>query len=575
MPRSIIDIEVKDEAFKKFLELFKTYQDNTAKMKGVWDATGASVAEASEAITDASEAAADTANSAAAAAISAGDLAEAFAAGSLASAAIFDTLSRTEDVANRTSTTFGTIAGHSKTIAGAIIGATGSLIKWGTLTAGMGLLGMGGGLLGMDSLASFASGQRRSSQGLGVSAGEMTSFGTNLGRLVDPSMLAGVQNAQADTSQWGKFAQLGISPSAYMNQDPAQLSVAIIQRAKQLWQNAGPLGHTMQAMRMSGLDQFMSFQDWTRIGSTSQQEISRDIAKYQAGVGPMGASDKTLQAWQDFQVQLSTAGQEIKTTLIDGLVKLTGPLGDLSKSIETALSGLLSSPNLKIWIEDVATGIQSLAKYLGSPEFIANMGTFATDIGYAAQKLGTVLQWMGLIPATPGNASSAGLPQVSQVGMGLGRFGGGSKWNFADVANKYGLTNAEMYAQMMQESGGNPNLTSKKGAQGLFQLMPATQTQFGVTNPNDPSQSANAAGMYMQQLLQKYNGNYAEALAAYNWGPGNLDKDIAANGQNWLTKAPRETQGYVSQIAQRMGVTVTVINQTGAQTAILANGMLQ
>ena len=36
MPRSIIDIEVKDEAFKKFLELFKTYQDNTAKMKGVW-----------------------------------------------------------------------------------------------------------------------------------------------------------------------------------------------------------------------------------------------------------------------------------------------------------------------------------------------------------------------------------------------------------------------------------------------------------------------------------------------------------------------------------------------------------
>ena len=47
----------------------------------------------------------------------------------------------------------------------------------------------------------------------------------------------------------------------------------------------------------------------------------------------MGAGDKTLQSWQDFQVQLSTAGQEIKTTLIDGLVKLTGPLGDLSKSI--------------------------------------------------------------------------------------------------------------------------------------------------------------------------------------------------------------------------------------------------
>ena len=575
MPRSIIDIEVKDEAFKKFLELFKTYQDNTAKMKGVWDAAGASVDGATASITEAAEASSDAAKSVSAAAISAGDLAEAFAAGSLASAAIFDTLSKTEDVANRTSTTFGMIAGHSKTIAGAILGATGSLLKWGTLTAGMGLLGLGGGLMGMDSLAEFASGQRRSSQGLGIGAGEMASFTTNLGRLVDPSMLAGVQNTQADMTQWGKFAQLGISPSVYMNQDPAQLSVAIIQRAKQLWQNAGPLGHTIQAMKVSGLDQFMSLQDWTRIGRTSQQEVTSDIAKYQAGVGPMGAGDKTLQSWQDFQVQLSTAGQEIKTTLIDGLVKLTGPLGDLSKSIETALSGLLASPNLKIWIEDVASGVQSLAKYLGSPEFIANMGTFATEIGYAADKMGSFLQWMGLIPPTANNASSSGLPQVSQVGTGLGRFGGGSKWNFSNVAKQYGLTNAEMYAQMMQESGGNPRAASGAGAQGLFQLMPSIQQQFSVTDPYDPSQSANAAGMYMQQLLKKYGGNVAEALAAYNWDPVKLDKDLSANGANWLTKAPKETQGYVSQIAQHMGVTVTVINQTGAQTAILANGMLQ
>ena len=105
--------------------------------------------------------------------------------------------------------------------------------------------------------------------------------------------------------------------------------------------------------------------------------------------------------------------------------------------------------------------------------------------------------------------------------------------------------------------------------------MPSIQQQFSVTDPYNPSQSANAPGMYMQQLLKKYGGNVAEALAAYNWDPVKLDKDLSANGANWLTKAPKETQGYVSQIAQHMGVTVTVINQTGAQTAILANGMLQ
>ena len=137
-------------------------------------------------------------------------------------------------------------------------------LKWGTLTAGMGLLGLGGGLMGMDSLAEFASGQRRSSQGLGIGAGEMASFTTNLGRLVDPSMSGRRSEYAGRYDEWGKFAQLGISPSVYMNQDPAQLSVAIIQRAKQLWQNAGPLGQTIQAMNVSGLDQFMSLQDWTR-----------------------------------------------------------------------------------------------------------------------------------------------------------------------------------------------------------------------------------------------------------------------------------------------------------------------
>jgi soluble lytic murein transglycosylase-like protein len=128
---------------------------------------------------------------------------------------------------------------------------------------------------------------------------------------------------------------------------------------------------------------------------------------------------------------------------------------------------------------------------------------------------------------------------------------------------------------MMAESGGDPNAVSSAGAQGLFQLMPATQKQFNVTNWRDPTQQANAAAMYMQQLLAKYQGNYAEALAAYNWGPGNEDKDIAKYGNKWMMHAPKETQGYVQNIAQRLGVTVTVINQTGAQTAILANSIVQ
>jgi hypothetical protein len=82
-----------------------------------------------------------------------------------------------------------------------------------------------------------------------------------------------------------------------------------------------------------------------------------------------------------------------------------------------------------------------------------------------------------------------------------------------------------------------------------MQLMPATAAQYGVTNPFDPTQNVPAGVQYLAALLAKYGGNVAEAAAAYDWGPGNLDKAINANGDGWLAAAPAETQAYVAAIA--------------------------
>jgi soluble lytic murein transglycosylase-like protein len=127
----------------------------------------------------------------------------------------------------------------------------------------------------------------------------------------------------------------------------------------------------------------------------------------------------------------------------------------------------------------------------------------------------------------------------------------------------------------MTESGGDPTKTSPKGAKGLFQFMDPTAKQYGI-NPYDAGQSTTAAAQYDSMLLRRYGGDVRKALAAYNWGMGNLDKNIAKNGANWETNLPQETQNYIAKILARMAqnkpaVTVTVNNNTSARVAVQAN----
>ncbi|MPV99815.1 transglycosylase SLT domain-containing protein [Bombella apis] len=104
-------------------------------------------------------------------------------------------------------------------------------------------------------------------------------------------------------------------------------------------------------------------------------------------------------------------------------------------------------------------------------------------------------------------------------------------------------------AVAMQESGGNANAVSSVGAQGLLQLMPATARGLGVTDPFDADQSWSAGQKYLSQLLLKYH-DQMKALAAYNWGPGNLDKDLKKHGDQWRAYLPRETSDYLMRVGR-------------------------
>jgi hypothetical protein len=113
----------------------------------------------------------------------------------------------------------------------------------------------------------------------------------------------------------------------------------------------------------------------------------------------------------------------------------------------------------------------------------------------------------------------------------------------AAIAN--GLDEALLTRLIMAESSGNPNAVSPKGAQGLGQLMPGTAREMGVTNAFDPAQNVNASAGYLAKLRGQFGGDLNKAVAAYNWGPGNLSR---AGGN--VNAAPPETLKYLNRVMQ-------------------------
>jgi soluble lytic murein transglycosylase-like protein len=533
--KSIVDIEIRDGQFREFYELFASYQEQLKDMPDDWKKVVDAIDDAGGGMDGFAKSSHSSKEFLMIAAIQADAITKAMRSAT----GVQDKFNgKAKDGAIQ----MGRMAKFSKEMHKDIAKLSGVLLKIGAL--GGSAMTIPAAVFGsVNALA----GQNLQSRGLGLRIGQTQAFGANFEKFgLGASDLGNIANAQGDVSKWRALISAGLTPQQIQNEDAEQLTYDFARAASgkyREWQKAGmPAASMAQAY---GFTDFLSLQQLRTGASYSDQEW-------------MKAQQKEIVAAQKAEVDQNTADQasDVKAALKSDWAEVVNTFNDqLAKA----------APELKTMGDAAAAAAISLLKVAG-PEAKSLLNALENP-GVEQPNEGRVVHGLRIF----GNRlrSAAGLFQDKVAHLS------GSGANPTGIGAMSNLPPGLLEAQSFVESRGNPRAVSPKGAKGLMQLMDATAKQYGVTDPFDPAQSLMAGGQYDAFLLKRYGGDIRKALAAYNWGMGHLDKDVATNGPNWKAHAPRETQQYIGKIialmAQRQGVNISITNSTAARVAVSQN----
>jgi len=370
--KSVIEIEVRDEAFKEFAALFAKYHTEQAALPGAWGKLDKAIKSTKNPITQLS-AIGKT-------------MSEEFK-----KAATFQDKLRVAALGSGKA--FGAIAKSAGATAKSIKDITLNLFKWASLSSFFtGLLG-GAGLFGLDKLGKAQGDQRREAQGLGVTTGELSASKISFGRAFDvESTLARVAAAKNDPTQWGTLGALGQRPQDFQGKSSADLQEKLLLSVKDLVDRGGV--NYQQVAKARGADQFFSAEDLTRIKAMKRDEIEQLVASYHARKALLDQDETSLHKWQAFTESLSLAGQHIENVLGDKLVRLAEPISKLSAAFTDAVVKLLDTGKIDKWINLLADDIKRFADWLGGDEADADMRKFLDaldDIGGALYEFGSAI----------------------------------------------------------------------------------------------------------------------------------------------------------------------------------------
>lgn len=596
----VLSVNIDDQQFRQFYELFQQYSAQVEEMPADWKKVGGATAEAGKAAGEFARLSSSSREALMMSAIQADAIGK----------AVSDATKAQKEfaaVARSGGSELEKMAKHAKTLGAEVFGIGKFLMKIGAIGAGVTGLGAILSGLGLRDLARSAISNQGEARSIGVTPGQLSAFQTDFGRYVDSSILNRAADAQSDMRKI-PYAMLatGQGISAIQNESPDELSMRMMQRAHDWYNNTPVAMRNAQTLQGTGLNQFMSFEEVRKLGAMTPQEFSRAQTNYRKDASAFNVSDKSTDAWYGFEREIEAAGKLIKTDLTDRLSELAPNLEHFvdvfSKDAKKLVDDIFTPQNLSA----LEMAIDKLTDYLGSPRFQQDLKVFAGLIGLVADKMRAAARFLGIDTGTAASGGSLDANEVQRETHGLVRGFttasnsnaakyqalsptftdklagtiqgmGGAPSYFGDFEKSQNLPSGLLYTQEMIESRGKIGAVSPKGAMGPFQFMPDTAKQYGLADPYNLHDSAAAAARMMGDLMRKYKGDIRKALAGYNWGSGNLDRDIAQNGTQWEQKLPAETRNYLNKItsalAQRSTVNlkVDVKNDTSARVAVSTN----
>jgi len=408
---------------------------------------------------------------------------------------------------------------------------------------------------GLGRLASDVTDRSRAAAGVGVSYGQRAAFGAEMRPfLASPEgMLQNISEAQADVSRNWAFGRIGVQNAA--GKDVGTLAAETMLKAAQAWQNSNK---TEQARQALGLDVLgFSLEDLKSL-SANPAALAAATARVPRTAAALQPKADDVKAMREFSVALERATQEIEVLFVRVLAPAVPQLREFVNQFVLKFKELIDTgvfDRLGAALEKI---LRPLVTWVTGPDFDADLRKFATNIGIAADQLGKFIELMGwnqkpnpeLGPgAVIKNAKKKAIDDPLSALTAPFKFGEG-------LGQKLGKNFESLLDSIFHvESASGKNVIGPKtrygtSALGPFQFMSPTAKQYGVQNPFDYNQSRAGAGAYLSHLLKKYGGDEAKAVAAYNWGEGNLDEDIKAHKDDWLAHAPLETRNYVAKIAR-------------------------
>ncbi len=366
--KSIIDVDVNDDAFKSFMDMFAKYQGALKKLPGAWDAAGKSLDKSGSTLMSMTD-----------------NMARQIS--------LIDKQTREQEKMRRevekTNRSMTDLGRSTSRVAGGIKDITLSLLKWSTITSAFGILSGATGLFGFESLARSASQQRTQSMGLGVTPGQLQAANITYERIGGAgSTLSSIADIQNDvTRQYLLSTRLGISQQDIQNKNPFELLPQTLSALRSRYL-AIPENLRGTLAPSLGLTEFgLSAQQLRQLGGMSEEELTGLNTSLPGRAAAIGGSNETNRRYQDFLAQLDTAGARLQSTLIDKLTPLAGPLGNVVEAFTNLVAAGLGSQTFRDGLRTFADWINNFARTLGTEETRTSIASFIESVGTMARRL--------------------------------------------------------------------------------------------------------------------------------------------------------------------------------------------